>query len=215
MNTSASATPRMCSDTTHYMFITCENMLLGYPVSWLLTCWMCTNVPGSSRSASQVTETLPSATTLRKRRWAPAFASSRRCVPVTLHKFFPMTFFLLQCFPEGTDMTSILDFYFQVHTSTCTVSVFFNHFKEHQCIFYIEKSCDPPPRERIIKFHLPNNDNIISPIICLVSVKPGPVEMPTKLILKENSHSHFATECYYIELVLCWTSIFSPCPAWP
>lgn len=52
----------------------------------------------------------------------PTSSHSLLIFPFALHQRFTVTLLLLyslQCFPEGTDMTSILDFYFQVHISRC------------------------------------------------------------------------------------------------
>lgn len=66
---------------------------------------------------------------LKEKKVSADSASSRspQFFPFTPRKHFTVTLPLLlsslQCFPEGTDMTSILDFYFQVHISRCCTSV--------------------------------------------------------------------------------------------
>lgn len=98
-----------------------------YSIGWVM---MFFPVPVSSRSESPETETLPSATTWRKRRCGQQLHSPiekiNYCKIQWLFCIWVMMMLLsFQCFPEGTDMTSILDFYFQVKLKKTKKQTFF------------------------------------------------------------------------------------------
>lgn len=97
----SAATHDQCS--SHINFSSWVN-----PVTWLAICWVGLsppNVPGSSRSASLATGTLPLATTWRRRRWMLAPCPlARHCFSLydapALHRDSSPSF-LLAVFPGG------------------------------------------------------------------------------------------------------------------
>lgn len=133
-----------------------ENLWSGHDFSEKFMCstgWvvMFFPVPVSSRSESPETETLPSATTWRKRRCVLQLHSPNEKINdwkiQWLFCIWVMMMMLLlsfQCFPEGTDMTSILDFYFQVKLKI--IFVYLNGPGFRRSSVFNKLVFPPPPR---------------------------------------------------------------------